>query len=98
MTPVEVLVRELVAVQDQLIALPDDEFGERFELLRRQDELRFRAAQHAEGADQERPTEDLLAELVGLRVARADGETSPRRTGRIARIEDVLTGRGVDPR
>ena len=67
---VEDLVRQLAALQDQLIALPDDAFAERFELVSRQDEMRALAAQHAQGVDIERSTEDLLGELAGLRSQR----------------------------
>jgi len=70
MAAVETLVRQLAEIQDELIALPDDAFAERFDLLRRQDELRAQAAHHAEGIDTERPTEDLLAELASLRSRR----------------------------
>ena len=70
MSAVETLVRQLADVQDQLIALPDDAFAERYKLLQRQDELRSQAAEHAKGADIERPTEDLLVELVSLRMQR----------------------------
>lgn len=70
MADVDELIRELGEVQDRLIALPDDAFAERFELLRRQDELRERAAAHTAGVDNERPTEDLLAELAALRKRR----------------------------
>jgi hypothetical protein len=74
-TDVDSLIRELGAVQDRLIALPDDAFAERFELLKRQDELRHRAAAHTAGVDNERPTEDLLAELASLRQRRNELES-----------------------
>jgi hypothetical protein len=67
---VDSLIRELGEVQDRLIALPDDAFAERFELLKRQDQLREQAALHTAGVDNERPTEDLLAELASLRQRR----------------------------
>ncbi len=112
MNAVETLVRQLAAIQNQLIALPDDAFTQRFELLRRQEELRSAAAHHAAGTDMERPTEDLLAELVSLRLQldRTDrGTVSPasksgvsglsryRIEGRIGRIKDILIDRGADP-
>lgn len=67
---VDSLIRELGEVQDRLIALPDDAFAERFELLKLQDQLREQAALHTAGVDNERPTEDLLAELASLRQRR----------------------------
>ena len=107
MSTVETLVRQLSDIQDQLIALPDDAFDQRFELVRRQQELRGQAADHAEGADKERTTEDLLAELASLRFRSEEQrmvDTSARShditrvEGRIARIRGILIERGVDPR
>jgi hypothetical protein len=99
MTTVELLVQELSEVQDLLIALPDDAFSEREELIRRRDELRARADAHAAGADHERPTEDLLAELVSLRMHRATakGDDRLRIEGRIDRLEGILDTRGIAP-
>lgn len=96
MKTVESLVKELAAVQDALIALPDDAFVERFNLVRRRDELRQLADEHAEGADMERPIEDLLAELVTLRTHLVDNP-SLRDEGRIAKIMKVLDRRGAAP-
>lgn len=70
MADVDSLIRELGEVQDRLIALPDDAFAERFELLKLQDRLREQAAAHTAGVDNERPTEDLLTELASLRQRR----------------------------
>jgi hypothetical protein len=107
MSAVETLVRQLAGIRDQLIALPDDAFAERFELVRRQDELRSQAAEYAEGADRERLTEDLLAELASLRMhadagatnrTMDDARSTTRIEARIGRIKGVLIGRGVDPR
>ena len=93
------LVQELSEVQDLLIALPDDAFAEREALIRRRDELRARAEAHAAGADPERPTEDLLAELVSLRMHRgaAQGDERLRIEGRIDRLTGILGTRGVAP-
>jgi len=60
-------LRELSEVQDRLNALPDDAFAERYELRCRQDELRDQMASFRVDFDAERPTEDLLVELTGLR-------------------------------
>jgi len=70
------IARELADVDDQLRALPDDAFAEKYELLKKQDVLRERAAQFAVDADKERSTEVLLSELSGLRsqLAQLDGQ------------------------
>jgi len=70
------IVRELADMDDQLRALSDDAFAEKYELLKKQDELRERAAQFAVDADKERSTEVLLSELSGLRsqLAQLDGQ------------------------
>ena len=94
MKTVTSLVKELAAVQDELIALPDDAFTERFDLVRRRDELRHLADDHAEGADMERPIEDLLVELVTLRTRLVDSP-SLRSEGRVAKIMKVLDRRGA---
>ena len=97
MTTVELLVQELSEVQDLLIALPDDAFDEREELIRRRDGLRARAEAHAAGADIARPTEDLLAELTSLRLHRteAEGDERLRLEARIDRLEGILTSRDI---
>ena len=69
---------------------------ERFELLRTQRELRCRAAQHAAGADHERLTEDLLAELTTRYIQSAAGEKDVATMARISRIREILIARGVD--
>jgi hypothetical protein len=70
------VTRELAHVEEQLRALPDDAFADKFELLKKQDILRERAAQFAVDADKERSTEVLLSELSGLRsqLAQLDGQ------------------------
>ncbi len=95
MSTVESLVKELSEVQDLLVALPDDAFAEREELLRRRDELQALAEQHAEGADAARPTEDLRAELVALQLHDPNApDERLRRESRISRIREILTRRG----
>jgi hypothetical protein len=61
------LTRELARVQDELNALPDDAFGDRYELLKTRDQLRRDAAEFRVDFDTRRPTEELLDELSGLR-------------------------------
>ena len=67
MADVDEVLQGLSEVQDQLLALPDDAFAEKFRLQKHRDELRAQAAEFAQDWDAERPTEDLLAELVALR-------------------------------
>ncbi|MCL1594027.1 MAG: hypothetical protein M3132_06730 [Actinomycetia bacterium] len=61
------IINELAAVQDALLALPDDAFAEKYELKKQQDELREKAAQFAVDQDKGRSDADLLSELSGLR-------------------------------
>ena len=72
---IDSIVHQLAEVQDRLIALPDDAFAERFELLKCQDELREQAAEFSAGIDYERPTLELMAELVSLRKRRDELES-----------------------
>jgi hypothetical protein len=67
MTDVSEIARDLADVDDKLRALADDAFAEKYELLKKQDELRERAAQFAVDADKERSSDELLSELSGLR-------------------------------
>lgn len=67
-------LRELSEVQDRLNALPDDAFAERYELRCRQDELRDQMASFRVDFDSERSSEELLAELSGLRSRLAEIE------------------------
>lgn len=62
------ITRELAAIQDRLLALPDDAFAERVELRARRDELRRLARSGDNPMDANRPTDELLDELAGLRV------------------------------
>ncbi|MDJ0952795.1 MAG: hypothetical protein QNJ81_03880 [Acidimicrobiia bacterium] len=99
MSTVESLVRRLSEVQDLLVALPDDAFAERDELLRLRDQLRAQAELHAAGADPERLTEELLAEIALLRRQLCDmiGEQERLRIeGRIERLERILDERQSD--
>jgi hypothetical protein len=61
------ITRELADIQKQLIELPRDAFAERYELQKRQDDLRAIARSGGNPLDAERKTEELLAELAGLR-------------------------------
>jgi len=61
------ITRELADIQKQLIDLPRDAFAERYELQKRQDDLRAIARSSDNPLDAGRATEELLAELAGLR-------------------------------
>lgn len=67
MTDLGEVLRRLSEVQDELLALPDDAFAERYALQQRRDELRAAAAEHSEDWDSERPSADLRSELRSLR-------------------------------
>ena len=64
----DAITQELAKVQDELLALPDDAFSERFALQTRQDGLRKQAAGFHEDWDAQRPTEELQVELEALRA------------------------------
>ena len=64
--PLEI-ARRLAAIQDELIALADDAFAERWELRKRQDALREEARAFAYAPDEDKFDEDLLDELRALR-------------------------------
>lgn len=67
MSDVGDLTAQLAEIQRQLLDLPDDAFAERYELRKRQDELRLEAKKFAADLDTQRDTDDLLAELQSLR-------------------------------
>ena len=60
------LVAELAAVQDELLATPIDDFARRYELNKRQDELREQVASFDPDAGRSRA--ELEAELKALRA------------------------------
>lgn len=64
------ILRELEQVQDQLGSLTKDARAEKTALLDRQEELRTRAARLADQIDVGCSTQDLLAQLAGLRRQR----------------------------
>jgi hypothetical protein len=61
------VAHELAEVQDALLALPEDAFAEKYELLKKRDRLRDQAAAYAQSLDARRSDEDLLTELHSLR-------------------------------
>ena len=72
MADLDDVVRRLSEVQDQLLALADDAFAEKYRLQQRRDELRDLAEEFADDWDAERATEDLLRELKSLRQRLAE--------------------------
>lgn len=65
-TDLDRVTQELAATQDALLALPDDAFAERYELLKRRDVLRDEAGAFRQDRDAGRPLTDLEAELEAL--------------------------------
>ncbi len=65
------IMRELAELQDRITALPIDAKDDKMNLLSKQDELRTRAALLADRIDERCSTQDLLAQLAGLRRQRA---------------------------
>ena len=132
MSTLEELNRELVEVQDALLALDDDEFAEKYRLQVRRDELRDKTAALRVDFDLDRTDEALLQELAARRtqldaindsrfefVAMSGGGTGQAGASgvsgmgdinhriadaqgvgeinaRIARLEAILSGRGVE--
>jgi hypothetical protein len=61
------IIRQLSAIQDELNALPDDAFAERWELRGRQDELREIAREFSYERYEDKFDDELLEELRSLR-------------------------------
>ena len=61
------LLRELEQVQDRLTSSTNDTQAEKLDLLKRQEELRTRAAQLAVAVDSQGSTQSLLVQLADLR-------------------------------
>lgn len=79
------ILRELEQVQDRLSLGGSDSGGEKLGLLRRQEELRTRAARLADDVDSAGSTQELLSHLAQLRRRRdlldrqrGHGTRSPR--------------------
>lgn len=69
-TDLDRVTQELAETQDALLALPDDAFADRYELLKRRDALRDQAAVFHQDRDAGRPLVDLRSELEALRARR----------------------------
>lgn len=67
MPDVSNVTAKLADVQRRLLDLPDDAFGERYELLRERDRLRDEAAAFSEMIESERTDDELLRELAAFR-------------------------------
>ncbi len=65
----EELNRQLGAIQDQLLELGPNDFGEKHRLKTEQDRLRNLAGKYRQDWDANRPSEDLLAELKAREAA-----------------------------
>jgi hypothetical protein len=61
------IVKQLSKVQDELNALPDDAFAQRWELRKRQDELRQQAREFSYDMYEDKFDDQLLDELRALR-------------------------------
>ncbi|MCP4307023.1 MAG: hypothetical protein GY926_09090 [bacterium] len=97
------ILRELEQVQDQLSSMCNETRDEKQTLLSRQDELRTRAARLAVAVDSKCSTQNLLAQLGGLRrqlsafdrqrgshtPSGKTGQTSPTSSG--VRIEQKIS-------
>lgn len=68
---ISTIMRELAELQDRITALPIDAHDDKLMLMARQDDLRTRAARLADSVDDGCSTQDLLAQLAGLRRQRA---------------------------
>lgn len=63
----EEVTQELADIQRQLLDLPSDAFAERYELQKRQDELRAEVRGDSRVFYEDRSTESLISELAALR-------------------------------
>ncbi|MDH3499218.1 MAG: hypothetical protein OEM97_03770 [Acidimicrobiia bacterium] len=84
---------ELAAIQDRLLELPSDAFGERFELRARQDELRERVRVGVVAGD------ILSADQLRQRIARLERTITAHYGNRLSHISGPQTGQGggIDP-
>lgn len=65
----EDLNRRLAEIQDELLALDDDDFAARYELMLERDQIRAQVREAAADRDADRPTEELRAELAARKSA-----------------------------
>ena len=63
----EEVTQELADIQRQLLDLPSDAFAERYDLQKRQDELRAEVRGDSRVFYEDRSTESLISELAALR-------------------------------
>ena len=104
--PVDIdrLVAELGAVQDELLATPSDDFARRFELNKRQDELREQVV--AFDPDAGRSRAQLEAELEALKAQVASIESqridlvqqagTPSGTTEMGNLGGLVINQGID--
>jgi hypothetical protein len=107
MSDVDDLIKELGEIQKQLAELPEDANAERFELRKRQDELRAEAREHAGDLDKDRPTSEMLYELDALRaqMKAVEGQridlvqqagSGGAATGEMGNLGGVKINKGID--
>jgi len=100
------LTAQLADVQRRMLALPDDAFAEKYQLIKEQSRLRSEAADFADMIDSERSDEELLRELGALRhqmqsiekqridlVMQAGGGSL---TGEMGNLGGVQINKGID--
>lgn len=88
------VLRELAVVQDELLAVPPDDFGRRAELLTRQDALRSEAA-----AARTAVPDDLSADQLERQIEHLEAEILRHLDTRPAASAGAQTGMGggIDP-
>lgn len=101
------VTQELADIQKQLLALPNDAFSERYELQKRQDELRSEVRGDGRALYEDRSSESLLDELAALRgqMAAIEGErinlvyqagSAGAATGNMGNLGGVQINKGID--
>lgn len=87
MRSIEDITRDLAQVTDDILALPEDDFAQRFELQTRQDQLREEASRYHIDVDAQRPIADIRAELA---------EATKRRNAEASRLagRNMMSGPG----
>ena len=107
MSRADEITSELADIQRQLIDLPDDAFAERYELQRRQDELRAEIRGDSSLMYEGRSDESLLEELAALRSEMkaveaqridlvAQAGSGGASTGEMGNLGGVALNQGID--
>ena len=92
--PLDAVLADLLAVQDELLACPSNDFARRAELNERQDALRAEAAEVRASVP-----DDLSAEQIEQRIAHLEAEIERHLGSRPAASAGAQTGMGggIDP-